>query len=108
MTLYMVIATSIMIFGFNRTLGKLETLISSSRNNEEAAAIISRLPYWFLVGEMLYTLLGPAVVLSGKSFITIERFGLAEFAVLPLLLLFIIPVFILFVIRLEEWTTISR
>lgn len=104
MTLYMVIATSIMIFGFNRTLGKLEMLMGSSRNHEEAAAIIARLPYWFLAGEMLYTLLGPAVVLSGKSFITIERFGLAEFAVLPLLLLFIIPVFILFVIRLEEWT----
>ncbi|MDD2267822.1 methyl-accepting chemotaxis protein [Sulfuricurvum sp.] len=105
MTLYMLIATSIMIFGFNRTLDKLETLMRSSSNHEEAAAIIARLPYWFLIGEMLYTLLGPAVVLSGKSFITIERFGLAEFAVLPLLLLFIIPIFILFVIRLEEWTT---
>lgn len=105
MTLYMVIATSIMIFGFNRTLGRLESLLNAQNSQEEAAAIISRLPYWFLIGEMLYTLLGPAVVLSGKSFITIERFGLAEFAVLPLLLLFIIPVFILFVIRLEEWVT---
>lgn len=105
MTMYMVIATSIMLFGFNRTLGKLETLLNAPNSDEEAASIISRLPYWFLIGEMLYTLLGPAVVLWGKSFITIERFGLAEFAVLPLLLLFIIPVFILFVIRLEEWVT---
>jgi methyl-accepting chemotaxis protein len=105
MALYMVIATSAMIIGFNRTLVKLETLMQTSRNQEEAAAIISKLPYWFLIGQMLYNLLGPAVVLSGKSFISIERFILAEFAVLPLLLLFIIPVFIQFVIRLEKWVT---
>jgi methyl-accepting chemotaxis protein len=36
---------------------------------------------------------------------SIERFILAELAVLPLLLLFVIPVFILFVQRLEEWVT---
>jgi methyl-accepting chemotaxis protein len=106
MALYMVVATTVMIIGFSRTLSKLESLMHTLRNHEEAAAIISRLPYWFLIGEMLYALLGPAVVLSGKSFIAIERFALAEFAVLPLLLLFIIPVFILFVICLEEWATI--
>lgn len=41
----------------------------------------------------------------GKPFVTTERLLLAEASVLPLLLLFIIPVFIVFVIRLEEWTT---
>ncbi|MDD2370175.1 MAG: methyl-accepting chemotaxis protein [Sulfuricurvum sp.] len=106
MGIYMLVATSVMLIGFSRTLTKLESLMSRSNQHEEAAAIISRLPYWFLIGEMLYTLLGPTAVLVGKSFITIERFGLAQFAVLPLLLLFIIPIFILFVIRLEEWVTV--
>lgn len=105
MGLYMAIATTAMIFGFNHALLKIETLMKNPTNDEEAAAIISKLPYRFLIGQLLYTSIGPAVVLSGKSFITIERFGLAEFAVLPLLLLFIIPVFILFVIRLEEWVS---
>ncbi len=105
MALYMIIATSIMLFGFSHTLLKIEHLMGDNSNHEEAAKVISKLPYWFLIGQLLYNSLGPAVVLSGKSFISIERFGLAEFAVLPLLLLFIIPVFILFVIRLEEWVT---
>jgi methyl-accepting chemotaxis protein len=106
MGIYMLVATSVMLIGFSRTLTKLESLMNRSNQHEEAAAIISRLPYWFLIGEMLYTLLGPTAVLVGKSFITIERFGLAQFAVLPLLLLFIIPIFILFVIRLEEWVMV--
>ncbi len=105
MALYMIIATSIMLFGFSRMLLKIEHLMENDSNHEEAAKVISKLPYWFLIGQLLYNSLGPAVVLSGKSFISFERFGLAEFAVLPLLLLFIIPVFILFVIRLEEWVT---
>lgn len=106
MTIYMIIATSVMLIGFSRAFSKLESLMRTSHTHEEAAAIVSRLPYWFLIGEMLYTFLGPAVVLSEKSFITLERFGLAQFAVLPLLLLFIIPVFILFVIRLEQWVSV--
>lgn len=103
MALYMAIATSAMFFGFNHALMRVETLMKTPDKNEETAALISKLPYWFLLGQLLYTSIGPAVVLPGKSFISIERFGLAEAAVLPLLLLFIIPVFILFVIRLEEW-----
>lgn len=103
MLIYMVIATSIMIIGSNYSLTIIETRLSQSSDHEETAAIISAMPYRFLIGQMLYNLLGPAVVLWGKSFITFERFILAELAVLPLLLLFIIPVFIVFVIRLEEW-----
>jgi methyl-accepting chemotaxis protein len=48
---------------------------------------------------------GPLAVLWGKPFMSLERFILAQASVLPLLLLFVIPVFILFVIRLEEWTS---
>lgn len=103
MGLYMAVATSAMIFGFSHALKRIEILMKNPNNNEETAALISKLPYCFLIGQLLYTSIGPAVVLSGKSFISMERFGLAEAAVLPLLLLFIIPVFILFVIRLEEW-----
>lgn len=103
MALYMAVATSAMILGFSHAIKRVEILMKNPNKHEETAALISKLPYWFLIGQLLYTSIGPAVVLSGKSFISMERFGLAEAAVLPLLLLFIIPVFILFVIRLEEW-----
>ena len=105
MLLYMLVATSAMIVGFSRFLKRIETSMRQPSHHEETAAIIAALPYRFLIGQALYNLLGPAVVLWGKPFMSTERFILAETAVLPLLLLFIIPVFILFVIRLEEWVT---
>lgn len=104
MIVYMAIATTAMLVGFNRALTSIEKAMNSSvQGNDETAKTISRLPYWFLFGQFLYTFFGPTVVLIGKSFIAFDRFILAQMAVLPLLLLFIIPVFILFVIRLEEW-----
>ncbi|MDD5717353.1 MAG: methyl-accepting chemotaxis protein [Sulfuricurvum sp.] len=103
MALYMAIATGAMIFGFNHALSRIETMMKNPTAYEETASIISKLPYRFLIGQFLYTSLGPTVVLWGKPFIAFDRFIMAQLAVLPLLLLFIIPVFILFVIRLEEW-----
>ena len=103
MFVYMAIATSIMLIGFSNKLSVLESLISNRNNDEESARLIAKIPYYFLIGQTLYNLLGPAVVLLGKPFINTERFMLAEISVFPLLFLFIIPIFILFVQRLEEW-----
>lgn len=102
---YMLIATSVMLFGFNHALLAIENGISSAHRSEETAALIGKLPYRFLLGQTVYNLLGPAIVLWEKPFIGTDRFILAELTVLPLLFLFIIPVFILFVIRLEEWVS---
>lgn len=100
---YMVIATSLMLFGFNHSLSIIEQHLNNPSHHEATAQLIGKLPHRFLLGQMLYNLLGPGIVLAGKPFISWDRFILAELSVLPLLLLFIIPVFILFVNRLEEW-----
>ena len=105
MLVYMAIATTIMLMGFSKKFSTLESFLGQSSKNEEAASLIARTPYYFLAGQAAYNLLGPAVVLWGKPFMSIERFILAELAVLPLLFLFVIPVFIVFVQRLEEWVT---
>ncbi len=105
MLIYMGIATAIMLYSFNTFLKKIESALSQSSANEAGAALVSAMPYRFLIGQLLYILPGPIAVLWGKPFVTTERLLLAEASVLPLLLLFIIPVFIVFVIRLEEWTT---
>lgn len=103
MFIYMAIATSVMLIVFSKKLSAIEDSIADKSNNEESARLIAKIPYYFLVGQAAYNLLGPAVVLLGKPFINTERFILAELSVFPLLFLFIIPVFILFVQRLEEW-----
>jgi methyl-accepting chemotaxis protein len=105
MLIYMVIATSAMLIGFSKKLAALEGLIGDKHNDEESARLIAKIPYYFLAGQALYNLLGPSVVLFGKPFMSTERFILAELSVFPLLFLFIIPVFILFVQRLEEWVS---
>jgi len=104
MAAYMVIATAIMLGAFHRSFGILEPLISNKNKSEAAARHLKTLPYKFLAGQASYNIFGPAVVLLGKPFVETERFVLAELAVLPLILLFIIPVFILFVHTLEEWS----
>ncbi|MDP2078505.1 MAG: methyl-accepting chemotaxis protein, partial [Sulfuricurvum sp.] len=100
---YMVIATAAMLIGFSQKFTLLEQLLQHKSKEDETAQLIGTIPYYFLTGQMLYNLFGPAVVLWGKPFMSIERFILAELAVLPLLFLFIIPVFILFVQKLEIW-----
>lgn len=102
---YMAIATTAMLVGFSRKFTLLEELLHQEEKNEDAAALIGKIPYYFLAGQMMYNLFGPAVVLLGKPFIDFDHFLLAELAVLPLLFLFIIPVFILFVQKLEAWVS---
>lgn len=100
---YMLIATAAMLIGFSQKFTLLEELLKYKSKEDETAQLIGKIPYYFLAGQMLYNLFGPAVVLWGKPFMSIERFVLAELAVLPLLFLFMIPVFILFVQKLEIW-----
>lgn len=102
---YMAIATTLMLVGFSHKFTLLEELLNQKSKNNEAAELIGKIPYYFLSGQMMYTLFGPAVVLWGKPFINFDHFILAELAVLPLLFLFIIPVFILFVQKLEQWVS---
>ncbi|MDP3266259.1 MAG: methyl-accepting chemotaxis protein [Sulfuricurvum sp.] len=100
---YMLIATAAMLIGFSNKFTLLEGFLSNRNKEDKTAQLIGKIPYYFLAGQMMYNLFGPAVVLWGKPFMNIERFVLAELAVLPLLFLFIIPVFILFVQKLETW-----
>ena len=102
---YMAIATTLMLFGFANKLTMLEDLLKQTNKHDDTTGLIGQIPYFFLSGQMMYNLFGPAVVLWGKPFMNFDRFILAELAVLPLLFLFMIPVFILFVQKLESWVS---
>lgn len=105
MLIYMAIATTVMLVVFNTFLTKIKSGLHAPSRYNETVILVSQMPYRFLIGQLFYILPGPLAVLWGKPFMSVERFILAQASVLPLLLLFVIPVFILFVIRLEEWTS---
>ncbi len=101
---YIVIVTSLVIYFFNLQLQHIEASVKAQRSTEEGDKALSILPGWFLIIQFLYSTLGPSVVLLGQDFVTEHQFWLGQLMVIPLVLLFIIPVFISFVIGLEKWS----
>ena len=104
MIMYVLIVTSAVVYFFNTKLKIIEDAIHNKNINENVDKTIAMLPIWFMVTQFLYSSLGPMVVIGNFDFVTTEKFILAQLFTLPLILLFIIPVFILSVIDLEIWT----
>ncbi len=101
---YIIFMTSAVMVFFNIHLKHIEEAVSRSKGSLESDKALSNLPVWFLVAQVLYSSFGPSAVLFGLDFVTSEKFWLAQLMVIPLVLLFIIPVFIFFVISLETYT----
>jgi len=95
---YFIIATSAMLMFFLSRLNKIEYYISQgANNNEEAAALISRMPYYFIIGEFLYNFFGPMSGMLGvPHFEIFDNFLLGEILALPNIFLFLTPFFVFF------------
>lgn len=104
MILYILFATSAVVWFMNTQLLVIESSVKANSSDPKTAKIIARLPHWFILFEFLYNTIGPFVVLGSFDFVTTQKFVFAQLFTLPLILLFIIPVFILSVIDLEKWT----
>lgn len=100
---YIIFITSAVMFFFNIHLKHIENAVNTSKSSIESDKALSNLPIWFLLAQVLYSTFGPSAVLFGLDFVTSEKFWLAQLMVIPLVLLFIIPVFIFFVISLETY-----
>ena len=101
---YIIFITAGVMFFFNIHLKHIENAVNDKESSSESDLALSRLPIWFLIAQILYSTFGPSVVLFGIDFVTSEKFWLSQLMVIPLVLLFIIPVFITFVIGLETYT----
>ncbi len=101
---YVIIVTSAMLFYFNKKLLLIEKAIVTKNANEETYKTIGRYPYLFMIAQFFYSTLGPFVSMISLDFITTEKFILAELFSIPLVALFVIPVFVSSVINLEKWT----
>ncbi len=66
--------------------------------------ILKRFPIVFLVGELIYCVLGPVVVLYGHIFLDKTEFILGWLLGIPLILLYSIPFFTLFLHYIENYS----
>jgi len=104
MIIYVLLVTSGALYFFNKKFKNIEYAVEHIKSSEDINKDISNLPILFIVVEFLYSTLGPFFVILNFEFVTTEKFLLAQFFTIPLVLLFIIPVFIIFVNDLEKWT----
>ena len=106
MILYMLFVTSGVIYIFNVQLKHIEDAVHTGTSTSKSDKALSSLPAWLLIAQVLYSTLGPSVVLLGLDFVSTEQFWLGQLMAIPLVLLFIIPIFIFFVISLEKWSKV--
>jgi len=104
MIAYILFVTSAALFFFHRQLLHVNNAVVTRESTEMSDKTLSKLPYLFLVAQLLYTSFGPLAVLNSLDFVSTQQFWLAQLFTLPLVLLFAIPTFILFVTHLERWT----
>ncbi|WP_345991590.1 methyl-accepting chemotaxis protein [Sulfurimonas sp. HSL-1716] len=104
MIAYVLIVTSAVVFFFNAKLKIVEDAVETKKITEKTHKTLAALPVWFMIAQFLYSSLGPLIVIVNFDFVTTQKFILAQLFTLPLILLFIIPVFIISVIDLEKWT----
>jgi len=101
---YIIFVTAGVIYFFNLQLTHIDEAVRKNIASERSDKALSLLPAWFLLTQILYSTFGPSVVLGGMEFVSTQKFWLAQLISIPLVLLFVIPVFITFVITLETWS----
>jgi len=104
MIAYMLLATTAIMYLFNVQLIYVEDAVKTQTSSLNSQKALSSLPTWLLITQILYSTLGPLAVLVGRSSVSTEQYWLSQLMGIPLVLLFIIPIFILFVITLENYT----
>jgi len=104
MIAYIVIATAAGLIFFSMQIQKLQKAVNLGESSQQSDKTLAALPKLFMLAQLLYTAFGPLVVLSSLEFVSSTQFWLAQLLTIPLVLLFVIPVFISFVTKLEEWS----
>jgi methyl-accepting chemotaxis protein len=93
---------------FQNELKKIEGYQGDPSSLSKAQKGIHRLPFIFLGMMTIYCVLGPFVVMIPQSlhqpFLDGTEYWLAEFLAIPLILLFTIPFFVLYISDIEKYT----
>jgi len=105
---YVATATIAAFIYFNSYLSPIESQINKASSNthvsEDLCKRINKLPYTFIAGILLYSLLGPLVTMYNFSFISNDKILIGEFLIMPIVFLTSVSFFIIFVKGIEDWT----
>jgi methyl-accepting chemotaxis protein len=101
---YVAIATAVGLMFFNSQFNHIQTALDQREATEKSYKTLSGLPNCFMLAQVLYSSFGPLVVLNSLDFVSSTQFWLGQLLSIPIILLFMIPSFILFVTTLEEWS----
>lgn len=102
--IYVAGATTFGLLFFNSKFNVIQTALEQKETSEKSYKTLSGLPNCFLLAQVLYSTFGPLVVLNSLDFVSSTQFWLGQLLSIPIILLFMIPSFILFVTTLEEWS----
>ncbi len=92
------------IIGITLLLLKNLKKFDIASTSEEREKILKKLPYIFLIGELIYCIFGPLTGMYGHSFLDKTEFLLGWFLGMPLVLLYAIPFFVLFIEYIEKYS----
>ena len=106
--LYIFTATAIAFVYFNQALTSIDLQKRKEEENNKFSnqlyKKISKLPYAFITGLLIYSLLGPLVTMYDVSFVSADKMLIAELLLIPIIFLVSVSYFILLIQSIESWT----
>ena len=99
---------SVITFILNNALNKItECYDSQSEENiRNVHVYLEYLPYFFIISEVVYCIIGPNTALLGKTFMDNQKYLLSWMFGVPIILAYSVPFFIFFMCNLEKWASV--
>ncbi|MBB6481728.1 methyl-accepting chemotaxis protein [Spirochaeta isovalerica] len=106
--IYVILIIGAVTFIMYREIRKIDTFIDEKTGEERAQKAVYRMPFIFLLSMTFYCIVGPNVALLGQTlnnpFLDRFEYMLAELLGIPLILLFSIPFFLLYLRTVENYS----
>jgi len=92
-------------FWVNNQLNHIAAHLKSSNSYDvtKVQKNIASLPYFYIISEVVYCLIGPNTGMLGHSFLSNKEYLLGEIIAIPIILLFALPFYGYTMANLEKW-----
>ncbi len=103
--IYVIIYVVSLTFLLKKKLALIEDFNKDEQSKKLAQQTISRLPYFLVLAQIVYCIVGPNTGLIGKDFIDSKEYFLGWISGVQLIIGFTAPFFIFFITWLEKWSS---